>query len=238
MDPNTIRIGNPKLLPEYVDSYELSFQKGLGKSFISLEGYYRLTHDAMTRITHVQDDGTRVFTMDNLNKQYAGGAELMFNIQLTKWFNFNASTNVYLFRLEGNLSDNTVAAKSTNSDFRFNGNFKLTPSTRFQIQGFYQGPSVTAQGTRKEFFMTSASVKQDFMKQRLSATLQFRDIFNSGKFQFISEGSNFRDEFKFSREGQIVRLTLSFRINNYKSKEKQQNENEGPQNEDVIMNNQ
>jgi outer membrane receptor protein involved in Fe transport len=238
IDPNTIRKGNPNLLPEYIDSYELTYQKGLGKSFISLEGYYRLTHNAMSRVTEVMPDGTRVFTMENLNKQHAGGAELMFNIQLNRWFNFNASTNVYLFKIEGTVSDNSVAVKSTNSDFRLNANFKLTSSTRLQVQGFYQGPSVTAQGTRKEFFMSSASVKQDFLKQKLSATLQFRDIFKTGNFSFVNEGANFHDEFTFQREGQVLMLTLTYKINNFKNKEKGRGENEGGGNEDVIMNNQ
>ncbi len=240
MDPNTIRIGNPKLLPEYVDSYEISYQKGVGNSsFINLEGYYRLTQNALTRITTVQGDGTRIFSMDNLNKERAAGTELTINTQVTKWFSLNASTNLYLYMIEGNLSDNSVAARSTNSDFRVHGNFKITPNTRFQVQGFYQGPSVTAQGERKEFFMTNASVKQDFFKQRFSATLQIQDIFKTGKFQFIAEGTGFRDEFRFAREAQVVTLALSYRINNYKSRERQQgNGGEGSQNEDVIMNDQ
>jgi outer membrane receptor protein involved in Fe transport len=239
MDPNTIRIGNPELLPEYVDSYELSYQKGIGKSsFISLEGYYRKTHNAMTRLTSVRDDGIRVFTMDNLNEENAAGGELMVNMQVTKWLNLNASTNLYLFTLEGNLTDNSVAARSTNSDFRFNGNIRIGRDTRFQVQGFYQGPSVTAQGERKEFLMTSASLRQDFFKQRLSATLRIQDIFKTGNFHFVAEGSNFRDEFRFSREPQVVMLTLGYRINNYKNRDRDGGRGEDSQNGDEIMNDQ
>jgi len=216
MNPITIRMGNPDLLPEYVDSYELTYQKGLGKSFISLEGYYRLTHDAMTRVTNVLEDGQRVLTMENLNEEHAMGAELMFNFLVNKWFNFNVSGNLYRYKLVGTISDADVANSSTNYDSRCNLNFRITPTTRLQVQGFYQGPSVTAQGQREDFLMTSAAIKQDFFKEKLSATLQIQDIFHTGSFSFINEGPNYHDSINMKRESQVVRLTLGFRINNYK----------------------
>ena len=231
-DPNTLRQGNPRLLPEYVDSYEINYQKGLGKSFISLESYYRLTHNGITRVTQVQNDGKRLLTVQNLNREQATGLELMLNFQFTRWFNLNASGNLYQFKLSGVVADTTVSARSTNSNFRFNGSFKITPTTRFQVQGFFQGPSVTAQGERKQFFMTSASVRQDFWHQKLTATLQIRDIFRTAKFQFIAQGADFRDEFKYYHEPQVVMLTLSYRINNYKTKNRQDSENGNMQNED------
>jgi outer membrane receptor protein involved in Fe transport len=216
MNPITMRMGNPNLLPEYVDSYELTFQKGLGKSFISLEGYYRLTHDAMTRVTKFQEDGTRLLTMENLNEEHAMGAELMLNFLVNKWFNFNISGNLYNFKLIGTISETDVATSSTNYDSRCNLNFRITPTTRLQVQGFYQGPSVTAQGSREDFLMTSAAIKQDFFKEKLSATLQIQDIFGTGSFNFTNEGPNFYDSINMKRESQVVRLTLGFRINNYK----------------------
>jgi outer membrane receptor protein involved in Fe transport len=216
MDPNTIRVGNPDLLPEYVDSYEFIYQKGLGKSFISLEGYYRLTHDAMTRVTNVQDDGTRVLTMENLNEEHAMGIELMFNFQVNKWLNFNVSGNVYRYKLIGSISEADVARSSTNYDSRCNLNFRITPTTKLQIQGYYQGPSVTVQGRREDFLMTSGALKQDLFDEKLSATLQIQDIFGTGSFNFVNEGPGFYDSINMKRESQVVRLTLSFRINNYK----------------------
>jgi len=216
MNPNTVRVGNPDLLPEYVDSYELTYQKGLGKSFISLESYYRLTHDAMTQVTNILEDGTRVLTMKNLNEEYSLGAELMLNFLVNKWLNFNVSGNLYKYSLIGAVADSEVNTSSTNYDSRYNVNFRITPTTRLQLQGFYQGPSVTAQGRRDDFLMTSAAVKQDFFKEKLSATLQLQDIFGTASFKFTNEGANFYDTMNMKRESQVVMLSLSFRINNYK----------------------
>lgn len=217
MDPNNLRMGNPELEPEYINSFEVSYQKGIGKSsFISLEGYHRATHNSITRVMTLQDDGTRLHTMENLNREYSSGAELMVNLLVTKWFNLNTSANYYHYLLEGDISNEDVAATSNNFDARLNANFRITPTTRLQVQGFYQGPSVTAQGRRQDFLMTSAAIRQDLFKEKLSATLQIQDIFGTGSFAFVSEGQQFYDEFNFRRESQVVRLALSFRINNYK----------------------
>lgn len=230
MDPNTARVGNPDLLPEYVDSYELTYQKGLGKSFISLESYYRLTHDAMTRVTELQDDGTRLLTTKNLNEEHAMGAEIMLNFLVNNWFNFTVSGNVYQYKLVGTISDSDISNSSTNYDARGNVNFRITPTTRLQIQGFYQGPSVTAQGKREDFLMTSAAVKQDFFKEKLSATLQIQDIFGTATTNFTNVGDNFYDTINMKRESQVVMLTLSFRINNYKKQNDQREMSGGGEN--------
>jgi len=230
MDPNTVRIGNPDLLPEYVDSYELNFQKGLGKSWISLETYYRITHDAMTRVMEITEDGTRVLTMKNLNEEKSMGAELMLNLLVNKWFNFNLSGNLYQYQLSGNVMDSDVNSSSTNYDSRFNANFRITPSTKLQFQGFYQGPTVTAQGKREDFLMTSAAVKQDFFKEKLSATLQIRDIFGTASSSFTNVGDNFYDTISMKRESQVVMLTLSYRINNYKKQNGRNGDDSGGEN--------
>jgi len=48
-DAFNFSVGNPDLLPEDIDSYELNYQKRFTKDFISLEGYYRVTHNKIER---------------------------------------------------------------------------------------------------------------------------------------------------------------------------------------------
>ncbi len=236
MDQNNMRIGNPELEPEYVDSYEVSYQKGIGKSsFISLEGYYRMAKNKITRIVNVNEDGLRTHTMDNLNKEGSIGAELTFNYRVKKWFGFNLGSNYYNYTLEGSIADSDVAASSNNFDARLNTNFRFTPTTRFQLQGFYQGPSVSAQGHRDAFFMTSAAISQELFDKKMTATLRIRDIFGTGSFRFVNEGSRFYDEFDFRRESQVVVLSVSYRINNFKRQNRNRNPDEA-ETDDMIMN--
>lgn len=126
----------------------------------------------------------------------------------------------FKLRLLGNVANEDIRKSSNNVDFRINTNFRITPTTRFQLQGFYQGPSVMVQGQTEDFFMTNVALKQDFFDQKFSATLQVQDIFDTGSIRFVNKGPDYFDEYNLHRESQVVRLSLTYRINNYKKQAK------------------
>ena len=49
-----------------------------------------------------------------------------------------------------------------------------------------------------------------------AATLQVRDIFRTGKFEFTSEGTGFYNHREFTRKSPSVTMTISYNFNNYK----------------------
>lgn len=224
MDPYNTRIGNPDLTPEYAGSYELTLLKRLKTSFISLEGYYRHTKDLMTRIQTLGEDGIMYNTMSNMNNDYSLGSELMINYEIKPGMRLVASGTLYNYWLKGAINGESVDQQSTNFDGKLNFDMKLAKNTRFQLMGIYRGPTVSAQGSRDGMYFANGSLKQDFMKNKLSATLQVQDIFGTMKFSGSSYGTNFENQYTFKRESQIVQLTLSYKLNNFKTKPG----NEGP----------
>jgi outer membrane receptor protein involved in Fe transport len=215
MNQYTIRIGNPDLKPEYTDSYEFSYMKKFGNSFVSLESFYRTTNNLMTRITEVKD-GISYMTSDNLNRDHSMGGEIMGNINITKWLLVNTSFTLYNYKLKGEVLGKSVDKESTNYSGRMNATIKFSPESRLQLTGFYRGPSVSAQGDQKGMVFTNLSYRQDFMKKKLSATLSVRDVLGTMKMQGTSYGDNFKSTFKMTREPRVLMLTLSYKINNYK----------------------
>jgi outer membrane receptor protein involved in Fe transport len=214
----TIRIGNPALKPEYTDSYELSYMRKFGTSFLSLETFYRSTKDLMSRKESKQGN-VNVMTMANFDNDYSLGAELMGNINFTKWLLVNASFTVYDYRLVGD----SVDKGSTNYSGRLNTTIKFNQDSRLQLTGNYRSGSVSVQGEQKAMLFTNISYRQDFMKKKLSATLSLRDVFGTAKFEGSNVGPNFVSNFRFQREPRVLMLTLSYKINNYKM------DREGPQ---------
>jgi len=219
------RVGNPELEPEFTDSYELNFQKRFGKSFIALETYYRQTNNKITRI-RIQDttgtDNVLIHTMDNLNKDYSLGAELMANLELFEWWNLNTSANFFNYRIKGEILDEDISQMKNTWNFRINSLFKLKWGTRIQLTGFYAGPSVTAQGDREAFYDVNLALRQDFMKRKASLTLQVRDIFKTRKFAFTTRGEDFSIYNEFTREPQVVTLSLTYWLNNIKQSKRDQ----------------
>lgn len=216
MNQYTIRIGNPDLKPEYTDSYEFSFMRKFGNSFVSLETFYRTTNDLITRVQEMKDDGIFYMSAQNLNRDHSLGGELMGNINITKWLLVNTSFSLYNYKLKGDVLGKSVDRESTNYSGRLNATVKFSPDSRMQLTGFYRGPSVSAQGDQKAMMFTNLSYRQEFMKKKLSATLSVRDLFGTGKYEGSAFGDDFKSTFQMKREPRVVMLTLSYKINNYK----------------------
>ena len=82
------------------------------------------------------------------------------------------------------------------------------------------GPSITSQGTREGFFMSSAAIRQDFFKNKLSLTFKVSDIFGTGNHSFTSESIDFYTEQERNRLAPVFSFNLSYKINNYKTDKK------------------
>jgi len=234
IDQYNYRQGNPNLEPEYTDSYELGYQKRIWESMISLEGYYRETKNKITRIRTLQADNSFMHTFENLNSDYSMGAELMINTDPAPWLNVSVSGNLFQYKLDGAINDEDVETESLNWNGHINATIKLPKDFRVQLNGMYNGPTVTAQGEMEGFFMTNAAVRKDFFDQKLTATFSVRDIFSTGKHEFTSSGTGFSSYDYFDREAPIVSVNLSWKINNYKKQNhKNGDENGGGMDQDM-----
>jgi outer membrane receptor protein involved in Fe transport len=194
--------------------------KRFGTSFISLDGFYRETSNVISRITDVRDDGTYIMTSANVSQDKSTGAELMLNMNLTKWFLLNSSISIYNYKMQGEVLGEYIDRSSTNTDGRVNATFKFSPTSRMQVMGMYRGPSVSAQGDREGSFYSNISYRHELMNRKLTATLSVQDILGSGGWKGTNSGSNFNSTFKFKHEPRVVQLTLSFKLNNYKTDKK------------------
>jgi len=224
LDPNpayfnryTIRYGNPDLEPEYTDSYELGALKRFGRSYVSLDAFRRVTNNKIDRYQELGDDGVFYLYSGNFNKDYSTGLELSGNVNFTEWLMVNASVSMFDYRITGDLNGESIDRKSTNWNSRMNTTLKFAENSRMQLNAFYRGPSVSAQGESKAMFFTDISYRHEFFERKLSATLSVRDPLGTAKFERESYGEDFNSSFEWRREPRVVMLTLSYRINNFKS---------------------
>jgi outer membrane receptor protein involved in Fe transport len=215
-DAYNVQRGNPALKPEYIDSYELGYQKQFGPSMASVEAYYRLTHNKVERVQSVYQENVILHTVENVGKDYTFGSEIMLNLGWAKWWYTNLTGNLYDYRIEGALYGRDFSEESFNWRIRAGNTFRVARSTRLQINAFYNSHTVTAQGERKGFYVADLGLKQDFMNRKLSVSLQVRDILRSGKFEFTSEGPDFYSHREFTRKAPNFSLMLTYNFNNYK----------------------
>jgi outer membrane receptor protein involved in Fe transport len=217
-DQYNYMIGNPELEPEYVNSFELGYLRYFGKSMVSLEGYFRQTNNMITRVQIPEEDGLIRNTYMNLNQDYSTGVEIMSNLEILDWLNINASMDLYNYWLEGKIDGLDV----DNNTFVWGGNLKttvkITPTTRFQADMFYRGPSINAQGKTAEFWGANLAVRQELMNRNLSLVLQVRDLFNTWKREFTIDRPDFYSYFYMTPRSPQFTLTISYKFNNFEKK--------------------
>ncbi len=223
-DANNVRQGNPGLEPEYVNSFDLGYQKKFGKGsqkhFVSFEAYYRITENKIERISDTWDENPEVTmqTFENVGTDYALGGELTLNYTPIRWYTFNLMGDFFDYKLDVDYEDLQYTQHNFSWNTRMNNTFKITSTTRFQVDLNYNSKRIRAQGTEKEFFTLNTALKQDFFKRKLSATLQVRDVFNTMNRNSITQSASLYEESEFYPNTPIIMLNLSWKLNNYREK--------------------
>lgn len=219
VDENTRRVGNPGLLPEYTDSYELGYLRTLQAGNISIDGFFRKTGNKITSVQYFDEEKGLIYReFVNLNNDKALGSEASFMCDIAKWLDVNLSGSYYYYEVEDLTGETAGYRTSNNWDTRLITTFKLPTETRIQVNFTYESPSATAQGRREGYHFTDITVRQDFFKKQLSATLEVGDIFATRTSESYLYGDNLYIYENEIPEHRVVTFTLSYRLNNFKKK--------------------
>lgn len=220
MDTYNARKGNPDLKPEYIDNYEAGFQTSLFKGFLSFDVYYRITHNEIERVNTLYQDSVFLHTFENVGKSSALGTEISYNKNIFTFWNINPMIDFYDYKLKGELFDEKFSKESFDWNLRFNTYFILSRTMRIQLIARYHSPSVSAQGDEKEFYTLDLALQKTFFERKLTLNLQIRDIFQTSKREFRTEGDGYTYNQIFKRKSPVLILTLTYNFNNYKPEKK------------------
>ncbi len=227
MDAYNVREGNPALEPEFNNSFEAGYQALFGKTIFSAEAYYRAISNKIERLRSAYGDNITLHTLSNVGNSYAFGTELMLNFNIIKAWNMNLMGNLYNYRIEGSTDEENFDRSSFTWDVRFNQTLTLSERLRIQMNAFYNSPSVSSQGEREAFYMFNAGVRYEIIKGVLSSTLQFRDIFDTGKFEFTSESPTYYAHTQFTRSYPNISLNLRYTFNQQARRQRNPDANGG-----------
>ncbi len=214
-DAYNIRQGNPDLLPQYIDSYELGFIKDFKKGSISTELYHRTTHNLINRVKSVYSPSVFLTRPENVGTDFSTGLEVALNNKLFKWWKSNLSLNAFNYIIKGELNDEVYENNSNSWTLRWSNNFYLPKDFNFQVVTKYNSKIATAQGITNSFFTSDISLKKQFFDSKLTAILQGSNIFSTSQRETYFEGKDFYYYFLRVPSAPMVSLSLSFKINNY-----------------------
>jgi outer membrane cobalamin receptor len=215
-DAYNVRRGNPDLKPEYIDSYEIGHQSSIGDHPLTVEIYYRATHNKVERVRSVFADNVILHSMENVGKDHSLGAEFMTSFAVGGWWTVNSLWNVYAYRIDGVLYNAPFSRTSLNWSTRLNNELKLFPGNRLQVNARYTSPTASSQGRTEGYFSADLAVRQEIFDRKVSVTLQVKDVFRSIRDEYTSEGAGLYYYQYSLRNAPIVMLNVSFNFNNFK----------------------
>lgn len=217
-DAYNVRRGNPDLQPEYIDSYEVGYQRELSEtSSLSAEMYYHVTDNKIERVREVYRENIMLSTLANVGTDYALGTEIMLNTDLAEWWESDFSGNFYNYRVKGDINGEELDRESFTWSVEWNNIIKIGETTRIQINPEYDSREVEAQETESATFEVDGAIRQSFFDNKLSFTLQVRDIFNTDRHESVTEASDFYSYRLYTHNAPIVMLNVTWRINNFRN---------------------
>ncbi|MBC7913766.1 MAG: TonB-dependent receptor, partial [Pyrinomonadaceae bacterium] len=183
-DANNIRVGNPNLRPEDINSFELSYIKYWKSVTFTSSAYFRQVSDVVQGIRLPQPDNNAgtISQFINLTKSRSSGLEFISKADLFKEFSLTSNLNLYYRQLDGNNEYNIKSTNGFNWDANLTGNIKFPKNISAQFNMMYVAPRVGVQGTSNEMYGMDAGLRMDVLKNKAgSISFNIRDIFNSRK---------------------------------------------------------
>jgi len=139
--PQITAVGNPELNPQFTNSLEINYTRKLKNGSITVGTFYRKIIDNITRVVYVDplDPNKAILSFTNSDDTNAYGLELSSNYKFTKWWDMNASFDLYNQIEKGLVGLDEIEVENTAYNFRVNNNFKATKNFRLQLFGMYRG---------------------------------------------------------------------------------------------------
>ena len=234
-DASQVSYGNPLLTPEFSNSFSLNYLKQWDYHSILVSAYYRPTTDVIQRIRWQSNvDGVMYQTNYNVAKSQSSGLELVVKNKLFRRLDLTTTANAFYYQIDGFKfypEDGDVVTGKKNHNFTWNARMQaslmLPYDMTVQATGNYRARQVITQGYRKANFGFDLGVRKNFFNKQLTLAINCRDLFNTRKWEFVSEGDGFRRHQMFHRKAPNINATLTWNFGNMKAKRPKHDHQQG-----------
>lgn len=231
-DSLNIRYGNPKLKPEFINSFELGYSNFWGKNSINSTLFYRYTTGVIDRIVYLLDGGVTATTYENLASSKAYGLELIGNREFSAMLKANANLSFFRSIIDGSEVTGLEAAKGNMWTAKVNLTIIPVKNASIMIAGNYRSPEIEAQERDEAVYFADIAFRYDFWENKASVNLRVSDVFDSRRFDGETWGEGFNIRSSRKMESRVLYLGFSYRLNNYKRQRERERDN---QNSEIEM---
>jgi outer membrane receptor for ferrienterochelin and colicin len=203
-----IRQGNPNLLPEFTDSYELTGIFIFDQFTLNSSFYHLFTSDVIERVAFF-DGNVSITTPRNIGTSATTGAEINAKYKATKWLTILSDFNYGYFVRRGNFNEQDFDFSGDKYTFELKTNFKLKHGFEIELSGEFQSGFETVQGFRSGFAFMDAGIRKKINDGKFVLNLSVRDIFASRIREFTVDQMD-NSFYSFEQRGRFITFGVSY----------------------------
>ena len=225
--------GNPDLDPAYANAFDIGYLKRWKELTFTSSVYYQRETNSFERIQEetgeVTSDGIQIIRSIpiNLSTNQRIGAEAGMIYSPVKWLRLNSSFNFFTFKTDGFFNGVDYGTENSSWFARLSSKFTLPAKIDLQANSFYMGPRQNAQTKDKAMFSLNLAMSKDLFKDKATLSLNVSDVFNSRKRRSFTQTPTFTSDSEFQWRQRQVNLSLIYRFNQAKERNRQNQERQG-----------
>lgn len=204
----SIRTGNPDLLPEFSDSYEISSIYIVGQASLNFSVYQRYTTDVVERVVTFEDN-VNVFKPYNIGTNRATGLEFNGKYTISKNFSVNGDINYNYFVRKGELEGTSFDFSADQWSSKMTAKLKLPAGIDFEMTGHYESRVQTVQSIVSGNVFMDMGLRKKILKGRGVINFSARDLFASRIRESVTEQPTFY-VYSWRQRGRFLTLGFSY----------------------------
>ncbi len=203
-----IRQGNPDLLPEYSDSYELTSIYIIGQVSMNISLYHRYTTAVVERISTLENS-VSISKPFNIGTRKTTGIDANFKYSPSKKWSINGDMNYNYFNRQGEFEATSFDFNADNWSSKITNKIKLPAQFELEITGRYQSRVKSVQREYASNLFADMGLRKKIGTGKAVLNLSVRDVFASR----VRLSEAFQDNFYLfdrSQRGRFIVLGFSY----------------------------
>ena len=203
-----VRTGNPDLLPEFSDAYELNGIFVGDKTSFNLGFYHRYTTDVIERVSTFEENVSTTIPL-NVGTERTSGIEFNGKYNPSRKLTFTGDFNFNFFDRAGVFQETDFGFSGNQWSSRLRTKVKLPAEFEVEITGNYRSRLKGLQAVYSANAHLDLGVRKKLMNGKTIVNLSVRDVFSSR----FRESETFQDQFyvySYSQRGRFISLGISY----------------------------
>lgn len=160
-----VRVGDPTLLPERTDQYELNYNTLIKNVTLNGSVFYRLTSDIIEEFLEITGDAVSLTTYRNIGENRSIGFNLYTSINIKEKLTLRGGGTVSSYEAKGTVNGVPLSRDAVQWNANLNATVTLSKGFKIESFGFYNAPRQSLQGSRASYSQVSFGLLKEFSKK-------------------------------------------------------------------------